>query len=202
MINVTKIEQRAVESISQKVLHRITRNRAFSQTDYLKCKLGLEIFLVDFIKLIVIYTLALVVGLLWQVAIFHVAYVGVKLFAHGAHCKTNLECTFISCLVLVGAPAFINSVQLPGASIIFMFFINLAFLWRYAPSATKKNGIGNKRDAKKKELRCKAIMTNGIIFLISLLMPLSMSILFMAGALTAGFMTTPLSYKLLRQERI
>ena len=191
-----------IENISQRILNRLTKNRTFSRVDYLKCKLGLETILIDAAKLIVIYGLATVVGLLWQVSLFHIGYMGIRLFAHGVHCKTNLECTLVSCFMLVGTTALINTVQLPIASVFVMFFINLIFLWNYAPSATKKNGIGNSSDAKKKKLRYKSLIVNVIIFVMSLLMPVLIGMLIMTGAIMAGFMTTPLAYKLFREERI
>jgi len=202
MKNIAKIEQTVVEGISKKILNHLARNSAFSRTDYLKCKLGIETFLIDVSKLIIIYGLAFVIGLAWQVFIVHISYMGIRLFSHGAHCKTSLECTLVSSVMLIGATLVINKIQIPNIILLVMFMINFILLWRYAPSATKKNGIENKSERKKKILKYKALITNGIIFLISSLMPRSIGVMLMTGAIMAALMTTPLLYKLLRQERI
>jgi len=198
-----------MEKLVQVVLESITKGKDLDRIDYLKCKLGLETFLINVSKLSIVYGIAIVVGLFWPVFIFHLAYVSIRTYAYGVHCESSFQCTIISCILLIGLPAILNIglpavlsiVQLPRISFIIIYVVSHLILKKYAPAATKKNGITHLDEMRKENLRNKALRSNFIILMISLLIPsLLIGNLLMIGNVLASLMTTPVAYKILRNE--
>ena len=191
------------EQITQNILHKIIRDRNLDHLDYLKCKIGLETFLVNLSKLTVVYGLAIVAGIFFETFIFHMSYMFIRTHAYGVHCKSSLQCTMISCLILLGVPSLLFVFQLPKIDYIFIYGANYMILYTYAPAATRKNGIYYLKEADKKVLRKKAMKANNIIFLMSLIIPsVFIGNLVIVASLTAAIMTTPLAYRILQSERI
>ena len=196
-----ELKQSMMEKLVQVILESITKGKDLDRIDYLKCKLGLEIFLINASKLSIVYGLAVVVGLFWQVFIFHLAYMSIRTYAYGVHSESSLQCTIISCILLIGIPTVLVTFQMPRISFVIMYIISHLILKKYAPAATKKNGILHLDEMKRKKLRHKALVSNFIILTTSLLVPnFLIGSLLMIGNILASLMTTPVAYKLLKNE--
>jgi len=193
-----ELKQSLMEKLVQVILESLTKDRDLDRIDYLKCKLGLETFLINISKMSVVYGLAILTGLFWQVLIFHLAYMSIRTYAYGVHSESSLQCTIISCIILIGFPAILVAFQIPRISFIVIYVVNHIILQKYAPAATKKNGISNLCEMRKSKLRNKALKANFVILIISLLIPiLFIGNLLMIGSMLACVMITPVAYKLL-----
>ncbi|MCL1990146.1 MAG: accessory gene regulator AgrB [Defluviitaleaceae bacterium] len=196
-----ELRQSLTERLAQIMLEGLTKGRNLDRIDYLKCKLGLETFLINLSKLSVVYGLAAVVGLVWQVFIFHLAYMSIRTYAYGVHSESSLHCTIISCIILIGFPTVLLTVQLPRISFVIISVVSHFTLKKYAPAATKKNGIVHLNEERKQKLRHKALMSNFIILIVALIIPsLFIGNLLIIGNILASLMTTPVAYKLLKNE--
>jgi accessory gene regulator B len=199
----TKIEwqQPFTDQCAQMILESLTKGKDLDRIDYLKCKLGVEIFLINLSKLSVVYGLATVLGLFGSVFIFHLAYMSIRTYAYGGHSESSWRCTIISCITLIGIPAMLIIFQLPRICFIVIYMVSHLILKKYAPAATKRNGILYLNEMRKEKLRQMALISNFIILIISLLIPsLFIGNLLMIGNLLASLMTTPVAYKLLKNE--
>ena len=196
-----ELKQSLMEKMVGAMLKSLTKDKDLDRIDYLKCKLGLETFLINISKMSVVYGLAIVVGLFWQVLIFHLAYMSIRTYAYGVHSESSLHCTIISCISLIGLPAILVAFQIPRVSFVIIYVISHIILKKYAPAATKKNGISHLSEMKKQKLRNKALRSNFAILMISLFIPsLFIGNLLMIGSVLASLMVTPAVYKLLKNE--
>jgi len=192
-----------IEQLAFTILTRLEKNRSFSEVEYLKCKLGLETLLIDASKLIVIYGLAIIIGVTWETLIIHLGYMAIRTFAHGVHSESSFSCTLISCVILIGTPMVLSTIQFPQLALPAIAVINLMILIIYAPAATRKNGIWRLKSTKRKKLQNKAIIANIVLSLVSMiLLPRPIGMLLLTGSFIASLMTTPPAYHLLKSERI
>jgi len=196
-----ELKQSMMEKLVQVILENITKGKELDRIDYLKCKLGLETFLINVSKLSVIYALAVAASLFWPVFIFHLAYTSIRTYAYGVHSESSLQCTIISCIILIGFPALLVMFQIPRISFVVISVVSHVILKKYAPAATRKNGVIHFDQMKKRQLQNKALRLNVVILMISLLIPnLFIGNLLMIGNVLASFMTTPVAYKILKNE--
>jgi len=196
-----ELQQSMMEKLVQVMLESITKGKDLDRIDYLKCKLGLETFLINVSKLSVIYGLAVIVGLFWQVFIFHLAYMSIRTYAYGVHSESSLQCTIISCILLIGFPSVLVAFQIPRISFLVISGASHIILNKYAPAATKKNGIIHLDETRKKRLQNRALRSNLVILMISFLIPsLFVGNLLMVGNMLASLMTTPVAYKILKNK--
>ena len=192
-----------IEQLALAILTRLEKNLTFSQIDYLKCKLGIETLLIEASKLIVVYGLAAIMGIPWETFLFHLGYMAIRTFTHGAHSESSFYCTIISCVILVGSPLVLTMIWLPRLALLGIVIINHLLIITYAPAATRKNGIWRLSSVRKKKLRYKAMIANLVTFLISILvLPVSIGTLLIIGSFIASLMMTPLASHLLKSERI
>jgi len=194
-------KQSGIEKLSEMILEKLTARKKLERIDYLKCKLGIETFLCNVSKLSVIYTVAMLMDLTLPVFLFHLAYMSIRSYAYGAHSESSLNCTIISCLILVGIPFILGLAQVPRSVFMILYCINHFILKRYAPAATRKNGMTYIKSDRKEKLKTKVLKMNLITFILALIMPnLLIGNLVMFGTLTASLMATPFTYKLLKNE--
>lgn len=164
---------------------------------YLKCKLGLELLLINISKLLLIYIISVIFGIVNGMFIFLIAFFGVRVYAKGAHARSNLGCTVISVLLIVGIPLLIlNGLILSDCLLALVGAIGYLLIFLYAPSDTKGNPI---QDLKiKKRMRRKAILIYGVIIL-STFSQLNSEVknLIIGGAFTASFLLIPKVHEIL-----
>jgi len=202
MRTITRNQQSLMDNLTELILKKITGDKTLDKLDYLRCKLGIETFLCNLSKLIVIYAVALLIGLAIPVLIFHLAYMSIRVYAYGAHSNSSTHCTILSCFILVGMPFALGFVQTPRIAFIALYFVNYLILKRYAPASTMKNGLTHSSMKRKEELKTKVLMINNITFIIALMMPnILIGNLIMFGTWMASLMTTPFVYKILKNER-
>lgn len=165
---------------------------------YLKCKLALEIILINFSKLSIIYLLSFTLEIPKAVLIFHLAFLYIRKYAYGAHSNSSLKCTIISLILFVGIPFYlVNFVLLPKRLLFIVLMINSILIFKFAPADTKKNPIIDLK--KKRELRKKAMIANSVIILLLLfnVIPLGILNLFIFGSFFSCLTTSPHLYAII-----
>jgi len=192
-----------IEKLSNSILMKIQRSRNLGNIDYLKCKLGLETMLINLSKLIGIYSIAFLMGMFFEVFVFHITYMAIRTFAYGVHCKTSFICTIMSCIVLVGIPMALTIFWFSKIVLIGVCILNDIILVIYAPASTDKNGIKRLKESDKIVLKNKALRNNIIILLLALLYPdIYIGNLLVVASFMASIMTTPFAYRIIEGGRI
>ncbi|MGX7150810.1 accessory gene regulator AgrB [Enterococcus ureasiticus] len=183
------------ELLAKQMLEKMTKQKELSKTEYLKCKLGLEVFLLNVTKLMVVYGLAFLVQLPLEVLIFHSAFMLIRFFAYGAHSSSSIGCTVISSVLFIGIPSLLQIVTLSTTGLLVVSLINFVILFKYAPGKTKKNHIGDGQ--RQRRLRRNALLANAILMVGLVLPNLFISNLLIFGGLLCGLLVMPVSNKLL-----
>lgn len=169
------------ERTADYVLDKIVGNKELERIRYLKCKLGIQVF---------IYT-----------AIYHVAFMMIRINAYGVHLNSSVKCTLFSCLTMVGIPFITLNYFMPPTYILKpISFLNFVILFKYAPAKTNKNAIGSPK--KKMQLKKNALAYNLICVIVVVLIPsIYIKALVAIGSFTPSLMTVPVTYKILCKER-
>ncbi|WP_167324175.1 accessory gene regulator B family protein [Enterococcus caccae] len=158
------------------LVERLNVDAETDKIKYLKCKLALEIILINFSKLSIIYVLSFMLGITKAVLVFHIAFLYIRKYAYGAHSNSSLKCTIISLILFVGIPFYlVNFVLIPKEILLIVLLINSSLIYKFAPAATKKNPISDLK--KKRELRRKALVANSVMMLLLIINVIPLGIL-------------------------
>lgn len=168
---------------------------------FLKCKLGIEIFLINFTKFILVYGVAFILHTLVLTAIFHFSFLCIRVNAYGAHAKKSWVCSIISVIVFVLVPKLAYSLTIPIYISIIIALLSIYNIYKYAPGSTKKNKIN--KSNKQKKLKIRSLLTCIIILIISFLFKNNINNYFnliLLGQFTAVLGIMPIAYKIFERE--
>ena len=176
--------------VSQRLLDAMTGGTQLERVQYLKCRLGVEVFVNNSFKLCIIYGFALLLGIEKSTFILHVSFLIIRTFAYGAHAKSSSGCILISSLLFLGVPFLLSDIlQVPQFGLFLLSIVSNLILLKYAPGTTKKNKIVE--ESRKKLLRRRACLSSLIVSFIGLFMPLRVANLIIFGILAASCCVLP-----------
>ncbi len=116
-----------------------------SELDEIKLIHGLRIFLMDFKKFVIIYLLAFILGIAWQLAIVHIGFFYFRQVAFGIHCTSFKTCLVTSTILFL---SFTYLFHINNFSLIFIwgiFLVCVGVLTLLAPIGSQKNKIRSAR---------------------------------------------------------
>lgn len=178
----------------------ITKERwADDEEGYLKVKYGLEIILINAMKFIAVYGVALLLGILWQTITVHLAYLMIRRYSFGLHATKSWVCTVVSVSMFDLIPYFAKGLLLNNWIVLGVFIFVLLNVFFFAPADTESLpliGKDNRKKLKRKAMVCTLLLTG-----IALLVPIAeMKVLIMLGALYQVVSINPLVYKILNRR--
>ena len=139
--------------------------------DFVKMTLGMEVMIINITKLIAVYLLAAILGVVPQTATLHFAYILVKRYSFGLHALNSTVCTIVSCTLFVAVPWVLHAVGLGigNVAVAVVFAPLLLCLYKYAPADTKARPlVGEKLRAKlKRNTMICALILMGIALLVT-----------------------------------
>lgn len=86
-----------------------------------KMALGMEVFLINVSKLIAVYLLAVLLGVLWQAIVTHFAFAMTKRYSFGTHAQHSIVCTMISCSIFTVIPWLVSGMGISNVGVIGAF---------------------------------------------------------------------------------
>jgi len=126
---------------------------------YEKLRYGTHTFYINAAKTLLLTIIALLLGIMQYVAIFALAYGGLRLFSFGMHFKSTLICTFVGLVYYLGSTYLSLFVTIPiPLKVTVVMVCGICFMI-YAPAETKKRPILSKQ---RKKFKVKSI----IVFLV------------------------------------
>lgn len=134
---------------------------------------GLELILGDIVKLVLILTLAQLLGIFQEVLVLMAAAGILRLASGGEHCSAYYRCLVGGgiCFLLLGELVHYLNPFLTGKAIIlvvlFSFMLVEIILWKYAPGDTENKPITDENE--KKRFKQWSLLIGLIYFLIMLL---------------------------------
>ncbi|MBC1529758.1 regulator [Listeria booriae] len=185
--------------MATKITKTIFRDREVDEDRFAIVKYGVEIFLVNVTKGIIVYLAAALLGMLWQTLVVHLSYLMIRRHSFGLHAKTSLGCTITSVVMLVILPYFVKEVQLSEWMIVLISGLILLNIAIFAPSDTENMPLFNAQ--KRHVLRRKSIFNTFVVLVVANLIPWSEgSTLILLGAFCQTIAIHPLTYKLLKRR--
>ncbi|MBC1492648.1 regulator [Listeria booriae] len=188
-----------VPNMATKITKTIFRDREVDEDRFAIVKYGVEIFLVNVTKGIIVYLAAALLGMLWQTLVVHLSYLMIRRHSFGLHAKTSLGCTITSVVMLVILPYFVKEVQLSEWMIVLISGLILLNIAIFAPSDTENMPLFNAQ--KRHVLRRKSIFNTIFVLLLMLLIPIGeIKILILYGMFVQVIMIHPWTYKIMKRS--
>ena len=187
------------EIAAERVSNWLYNNKEYDEINYLKAKLGIEATIINVSKIMIVYSISLMFGLLIPTLITHLSYLSLRRVSMGLHAKSSFVCTVVSVIIFVVIPYLIQGVWIGNELLLIGGLITTILFWLYAPADTEKAPIiGAKRRRKLKRL---AVLTNVIVLLAALLVGQTMfRTLILWGSVIQVVMILPITYKILRRR--
>jgi accessory gene regulator B len=158
---------------------------------------GLEGIYLTITKLVIIFLLAFLLGIVKEVLLLLITYNIIRTNAFGIHATKSIYCLICSIIFFVGGVYICNYLYLPLWLKIVLSVICIICLFKYAPADTEKRPIINK----KKRIRHKVISTcSGIIYLIFIIIfnKNMISNYLLIGMIESVIMIHPFIYKIFK----
>ncbi|MBC1984878.1 accessory gene regulator B family protein [Listeria booriae] len=188
-----------VPNMATKITKTIFRDREVDEDRFAIVKYGVEIFLVNVTKGIIVYLAAALLGMLWQTLVVHLSYLLIRRHSFGLHAKTSLGCTITSVVMFVILPYFVKEVQLSEWMIVLISGLILLNIAIFAPSDTENMPLFNAQ--KRHVLRRKSILNTIFVLLLMLLIPIGeIKILILYGMFVQVIMIHPWTYKIMKRS--
>lgn len=158
---------------------------------------GLEGIYLSVTKLIIIFSLAYILGIALEVFLLTLAYNAIRFTAFGLHATKSIYCLISSLIMFVGGTMLVININIPLFIKIIISIICVYYLYRYAPADTEKRPIVSKKRRK----IYKTISTiTGIIFTI-LIIVFNKNIIsnyLLVGMIESVIMIHPTIYKIFK----
>ena len=193
------MENKIIQNISHSLAVKLNHYNNKEGLEFTKMKYGMEVFLINISKLIIMYLLAALLGVLPQTLIIHGAYWAVKRYSFGLHALNSTVCTVASCILFVFCPWYLAGMGVGNVVVLAVFSFLILSLYLYAPADTKAMPlIGQKLRARFKK---KAVAIGVVLMVIALVIPSeSIKLLLTLGAVYQTVSILPLTYKILKRS--
>lgn len=165
----------------QTILNHYKTYGNISELDGIKLIHGLRIFIMDFKKVAIIYTLAFILGIAWQLALVHIGFFLFRQVAFGLHCTSFKTCLVASTVLFLSLTLTFNVLNFTINSVFLIFLACGGVLISLGPISSQKNKIRN--DKHISYLRRKMYKRFLLIMIAIIVLPLAISKFVVGGML-------------------
>ena len=123
---------------------------------------GGYILFLNVTKLSIVYVVAYLIGIAWEVFLVNIGFTTLRIWAYGYHAKSSITCTLF---MLGGFYSLVYfGIYMPYVPVLYLMIlpaISIALILRYAPAASENNPIKEvieQRKKKKQSLICYLIV--------------------------------------------
>lgn len=152
------------KKIINKLMKYIEQNSNYNKIKLKEIEYGLVSIYLTISKIIVIFSISILLNITKEVIIFLVLFNLIRLFAFGLHATKSWICLLSSTLIFIGIPMLCKYIAFNNYVKIFILIIGLILIIKNSPADTKKRPIVSK----KRRLFYK-IMSMVIVFIYSIL---------------------------------
>lgn len=176
----------------------ISNNINYSNTDIEKIQYGLEILLINFFKIIILFATASLLGILKYTLISFLIFSTLRCFACGAHGNSSFQCIIINYIIFFSNVYCSIYIRLNILFIITIFLISIILIFKYAPADTEERPLISSK--LRNSLKKKSIVVATFFFIASLLIKNpTYSSLIVYSIFSESLVITPIFYKLLKK---
>lgn len=180
------------------ILNFLKKQSDYSESDLIKIRYGLEGIYLTITKLLVIFIVALLLGIFKEVIICLLLFNLIRYFSFGFHAEKSYECLILSLLNFIAIPYLFLNFNRALVLDIIIGFVCLLILLIYAPADTVKRPL---RDIKKRLFRKFSTLLIGIIYFVLLIMFNNnyLSDLLLSVLVVDAIIVNPITYLIFRQ---
>lgn len=177
-------------------INLITKYQTYTEKDIEKLKYGLEGLYLTLTKTIILFILALILGIFWEVLAIMILFNILRYFGFGFHAEKSWQCMIISTINFILIPLCFIKVDINTIATIIISLVCLIGFLLYAPADTVKRPLKNK---KKRLYRKLLTCLVGIIYMIlAILFPVIRDYLLCAMVIEF-IVINPFLYKIMKQ---
>lgn len=176
----------------------ITKYKEYSNEEIENMRYSLEGLYLTFTKLIIIFTLAILLGIWKEVLVLLVLFNIIRFTGFGFHAKTSMQCLITSTTLFIGLPYLVLYLEPSKTIMLVLGIISLIILSIFAPADTIKRPLPN---ANKRLYRKIGTIVISSIFIIMSLIIKNTTILYLLilSLVIEAIMVSPLIYKIFGQ---
>lgn len=155
---------------------------------------GIEGIYLTITKAIIIFTLALILGIFKELLFLLISFNLIRLFAFGMHANNSITCLIFSSMVFIGGAFLCKYLAINKELLYFIYPILLIIIAVYSPADTVKRPLINKK--KRNRFKILSIIIVVIFFITSLIIKNNLiinSLLF--GLIIECMLILPVTYK-------
>ncbi|MEK5230288.1 accessory gene regulator B family protein [Lysinibacillus sp. FSL K6-0232] len=160
--------------------------RSLTQLDKIKLVYGFRIVTSELKKFLVIYSIAIVFGLFWEMLLVQIGFLLVRQVAYGAHCPSFRTCLVVSSILFPFITWLAIALPITSFAVWGAFLLGAVILLLIGPVSSKKTKV--RGEAHRTFLFKKLYRRLILLGILLLIFPTSISVFFVAGALKAVFL--------------
>lgn len=144
----------------------VAKNLQKTEDELEKIKYGIQVILVNLIKLTILFLIASILGIRTYTLIAVISFASIRVFASGVHAESNLNCTITNIILFLGNVYLSMNIILDKTIIIVFISLSLILIFLYAPADTEARPLVSKKLRKK--LRIYSIIITLLLGIIAL----------------------------------
>lgn len=179
------------------MMNLIKNNNNFDEEKLEEIEYGLESIYLTFTKLIIIFSLSYILGILKEVILLSIFYNIIRITAYGLHASKSIHCLIMSSTMFIGGVYICNYIHITLFIKIIISLLCIYFVYKYAPADTHKRPLINAK--KRRKLKIISLISATIFtILIIIYSDNIISNYLLVGMIESVIMIHPLVYKLLK----
>lgn len=129
----------------EKFIQYYVSKKNLSQIEKIKLAFGLRIVTREMKKVIVIYGIALWMGLLWEMLIVQLGFLYVRQVAYGLHCTSSKVCLVVSSILFPTVTWIMTTMTVTPLAIWGCYLLTLVILLVVGPTSSQKTKVRSKK---------------------------------------------------------
>lgn len=175
----------------------ITKNNKYNDIKLAEIKYGLETLYLTFSKLIIIGTLALILGLFRELITFLLIYNIIRMPSFGLHATKSWICLLSSTIVFIGFPVIMKNIEINTITKITIGIILTIGITLFSPADTHKRPIVNKK--RRKTYKIISTIISIIYVILSIIIKNTyISNCFIFAIILQNILISPITYKIFK----
>lgn len=175
----------------------IKNNNDYTEEKLEEIEYGLESIYLTFSKLIIIFLISHLLGILKEVILLSVFYNIIRITAYGLHASKSIQCLLMSTTMFLGGVYICNYIRIALFIKVIISLLCIYCIYKYAPADTHKRPLVNAKKRKKLKIISLISATVFTILIIACSDNLISNYL-LVGMIESVIMIHPLSYKILK----
>ena len=173
----------------------ITKNKYYTQDEIDIIAYGLEAVYLTITKMIVVFGVAILLGIFKEVLLLLISYNIIRIQSFGLHASRSIYCLISSLIIFIGGTLICKYVMIPNYVMYIISFTCNICLFLYAPADTHKRPLINKKKRKRFKIVSSVL---GIIYTIIIILFSDYYIAnyLLIGMIAAVIMILPITYKI------